>query len=427
MTLVKTSLLNAIAVIIKMVTLLGINKILAVYVGPAGYAVLGQFQNAVQMITTFASGAINTGVTKFTAEYHEDEPKQRLVWRTAGTIAFIGSVITSIIIALFNRPLAAWFLKNAEFGGVFLWFAATLVLFTFNTLLLAIFNGKKEIGRYVIANIAGSLFALVVTAFMAVRFGLYGALIALAVYQSLSFFVTLLLCYKASWFKINYLWGGIDRQVAINLSKYTAMALTSAVCLPISHILVRNHLGETLGWQAAGYWEAMWRLSAAYLMLVTTTLSVYYLPKLSELKDSNAIKLEILQGYKIILPVAAASGLAMYFLRDLIISLLFTDEFYPMRKLFAWQIIGDTLKIGSWILAYLMLGKAMIKLFIISEIFFATSFVILTWIFTDFMGLEGVVVAHAVNYFVYWSAMTWFISTSLVSTVSTQELMRNKV
>ncbi|MGE4416327.1 MAG: O-antigen translocase, partial [Marinobacterium sp.] len=81
MTLIKTSLLNGIAVVIKMLTLLGLNKILAIYVGPAGYAALGQFQNAVQMITTLASGAINTGVTKYTAEYHEDEAKQHAVWR----------------------------------------------------------------------------------------------------------------------------------------------------------------------------------------------------------------------------------------------------------------------------------------------------------------------------------------------------------
>lgn len=86
MTLIKTSLLNGIAVLFKMLTLLGLNKILAIYVGPAGYAVLGQFQNAVQMITTLASGAINTGVTKYTAEYHGEEEKQHTVWRTAGTI-----------------------------------------------------------------------------------------------------------------------------------------------------------------------------------------------------------------------------------------------------------------------------------------------------------------------------------------------------
>lgn len=74
MALIKTSLLNAIAVVIKMITMLGINKILAVYVGPAGYAALGQFQNAVQMIATFGSGAINTGVTKYTAEHLQTKP-----------------------------------------------------------------------------------------------------------------------------------------------------------------------------------------------------------------------------------------------------------------------------------------------------------------------------------------------------------------
>lgn len=402
MTLIKTSLLNGIAVIVKMLTLLGLNKILAIYVGPAGYAALGQFQNAVQMITTLASGAINTGVTKYTAEYHEDEAKQQAVWRTAGTIALIGSLLVSVLVVVFNRPLAGWFLKDERLGGVFIWFAATLVLFVFNTLLLAILNGKKEIQRYVIANIAGSLFALLITTVMAVQLGLYGALVALAIYQSLAFFVTYWICRKATWFKLAYLIGSIDKQAAKNLVKFTAMALTGAACVPLSHILVRNHLGETLGWEAAGYWEAMWRLSAAYLMLVTTTLSVYYLPRLSELTAPSELKKEILQGYQIILPVAAVCGLTVYFLRDFIIQILFTAEFSAMEVLFAWQMLGDTLKIGSWILAFLMLGKAMVRAFILSEVFFAILFYLFVVIFTDFMGLQGVAIAHAVNYFFYW-------------------------
>lgn len=409
MTLIKTSLLNGIAVIIKMLTLLGINKILAVYVGPAGYAALGQFQNAVQMITTFASGAINTGVTKYTAEYYDDELKQRQVWRTAGTIALIGSVFTGIIIAIFNQPLAAWFLKNSDFGGVFLWFAATLVFFTFNTLLLAILNGKKTIGRYVMANISGSIFAFIATTILAIKWGLYGALIALAIYQSITFFVTLLICYKTHWFKIEYLFGKIDRQTALNLGKYTAMALTTAACVPISQILIREHLGESFGWNAAGYWEAITRLSNAYLMLATTTLSVYYLPKLSELNNFELIKKEIIQGYKVILPIAALGGLSIYLLRDFIIVMLFTQDFAPMRELFAWQMIGDTLKIGSWILAFVMLSKAMTTLYISTEIIFSISFVVLTWLFTKTLGLQGVVVAFAVNYGIYWAVMLFYL------------------
>lgn len=409
MTLIKTSLLNGIAVIIKMVTLLGLNKVLAIYIGPTGYAALGQFQNAMQMITTLASGAINTGVTKYTAEYHQDEAKQHAVWRTAGTISLVGSLIIAIVLIAFNRHLAGWFLKDDELGSVFIWVAATLTFFVFNTLLLSILNGKKEIRRYVTANIAGSLFSLIVTSILAIKLGLYGALVALAVYQSLTFVVTWVLTYKASWFKFRHLLGRIDKQVARNLGKFTLMAITSAVCVPLSHILIRNHLGVTFGWEVAGYWEAMWRLSTAYLMVITTTLAVYYLPKLSALQDMAEIKREILQGYSVILPVAAVLGFSIYMFREFIVLALFTDDFSGMEALFGWQVIGDTLKVGSWILTYLVLSKAMMKLFVLTEIGFALFFYFLTCAFTSEFGLEGVAIAHAANYLIYWVVVGAFI------------------
>lgn len=413
MTFFKTSLLNGIAVVVRMVTLLCINKILAVYVGPAGYAALGQFQNAVQMITTFASGAINAGVTKYTAEYHEDEERQRAVWRTAGSISLIGAVVTSVLVSIFNERLSLLFLNDRAFGGVFVWFSATLVLFILNTLLLAVLNGKKEIPRYVISNIAGSLFALVVTTYMAIVWGLYGALVALAVYQSLSFFVTLFLCYSAPWFKIRYFIGRIHPGIARNLAKYTAMSLTSVACVPVSQILVRNLLGQSFGWEAAGYWEALTRLSGAYLMLITTTLSVYYLPRFSELKKAEDIRAEMANGYKVILPLTAAGALIIYLFRDMIVKLLFTPEFLPMTDLFAWQMLGDTLKIGSWVMAYLMLGRAMFKLFMVTEIFFSASFVVLSWLFSKGFGLQGVTIAYAINYAVYWVVMSVCMSREL--------------
>lgn len=409
MTLIKTSLLSGVAVVIKMLTLLGLNKVLAIYVGPTGYAALGQFQNSVQMITTLASGALNTGVTKYTAEYHADEERQRLVWRTAGTVAMAGSLLIASLVIFFNRLLADWFLDDEGLGSVFVWLAATLVLLVFNTLLLAILNGKKEIKRYVASNIAGSLFALVITTAMSIQLGLYGALVALAIYQSLAFFTTFWLCRKAAWFKLSYLFGSIDMQVTKDLAKFAAMALTSAACVPLSHILVRNHLGETIGWEAAGYWEAMWRLSAAYLMLVTTTLSVYYLPRLSELENLDEIKKEIINGYKVILPTVSLCGFLIFLLRDVVIDLLFTSEFSAMNVLFAWQMVGDVLKIGSWVLAYLMLGKAMMKLFIASELLFSLLFYVLVVILTDLLGLVGVVVAHSINYFFYWLVLAYFM------------------
>lgn len=415
MNLLKTSALNGVAVLIKTATMFILNKILAVYVGPVGYAAIGQFQNFIQMVTTFAGSAINTAVIKYTAEYHEDETKQRAIWKAAGSSVLIFSFIFSLIILIFQKQLSLYIFQTTAYQSVFAWFAAFLVLFNLNTLFLAILNGKKEILKLVVANIAGSILSLLVTGFLAVQYHLYGALIALSIYQSIAFFVTLFLCYKANWFKISYLFGKIESQIAKKFAAFALMALVSAICVPMSQMVIRSYLSQEFGLNYAGYWEAMIRLSAAYLMLVTTTLGVYYLPRLAELTHLDEIKKEVYLGYKFIFPLAVVAGLGVYLLRDWIIALLFSPEFLPMRDLFLWQMIGDSLKIGSWILAYLMLGKAMTKLFVTTEILFALSSVGLTYLFSKLFGFEGVSIAHLVNYALYWLVMSYFIFGTLES------------
>ncbi|MCT9980721.1 O-antigen translocase [Acinetobacter sp. I-MWF] len=413
MNLLKTSILNGVAVLIKTATMFILNKILAVYVGPTGYAAIGQFQNFIQMITTFAGSAINTAVIKYTAEYNDDKSKQEKIWKTAGSIVLFFSLISSLFILIFQKKLSIYIFHTDTYQLVFVWFAIFLLFFTFNSLFLAILNGKKEILKLVVANVLGSLFSLAVTSILAIKYNLYGALVALSIYQSLAFFITLLLCYKSDWFRLAYLFGKIDTSIAKKFAAFALMALVSAICVPLSQIVIRSYLTYEYGLTYAGYWEAMIRLSAAYLMLVTTTLGVYYLPRLSELSKIQEIKSEIYLGYKFIFPLAVVSGFFVYLLRDWIIVLLFSKAFLPMRDLFLWQIIGDSLKIGSWILAYLMLSKAMTRLFITTEIIFAMISIGLTYVCTQSFGFEGVSIAHLINYALYWIIMSFFVFKSL--------------
>jgi len=413
MNLLKTSVLNGVAVLIKTATMFLLNKILAVYVGPAGYAAIGQFQNFIQMITTFAGSAVNNAVVKYTAEYHEDELKQRAVWKTAGSIVSIFSIIFAFLVLVFYQQLSFWIFKTESYGSVLIWFAIFLIFFNLNALLLAILNGKKEILKLITANITGSIFSLVITGLLAIKFGLYGALIALSIYQSLNFIVTLYLSYKSEWFEFSYIFGHIELEISKKIAAFAAMALVSAVCVPLSQMAIRSYLVHEFNVTYAGYWEAMIRLSAAYLMLVTTTLSIYYLPRLSELKSLQEIRKEVYLGYKFIFPLAIVGGVLLYLLRDWIIPLLFSSSFAPMRELFFWQLLGDSIKIGSWILAYLMLGKAMIRLYICSEIFFAFTSILFTYVFTIYYGFNGVSIAHFANYSLYWVVLSFMVFQNL--------------
>ena len=400
MTLIKTSVLTGISTVIKLVSAFVINKVIAIYIGPSGLAIVGQLQSFTSIITTFSNGAISSGIVKYTAEYQDIEEKKK-IFSSSIVISLICSLIISIFLFGFSDYLSELILKDIQYSSVFIIFGATIFLFALNMVLISILNGQKEIKKYVLVNIAGSIFSLVFTSILIMQLNLIGALYAMVLNQSVMFFVTLAFVIKSSWFKLEYFKQGLDKESLSKLSKYSLMAIVSALTVPVSHLIIREYIGENLGWDSAGYWQGIWYISTMYLMLVTTTLGVYYLPRLSEIQDNKELRKEIFSGYKIIMPIVILASLIIFLLKEYVILIAFSKDFMPMMELFAWQLMGDVIKIASWLLAYLMLAKAMTKVFIYTEVLFSALFVGLSILFVDKFGLVGITYAYALNYFLY--------------------------
>ena len=414
MTLVKTSLLNSVAVGVKVASALVLNKILAVYVGPGGYAIIGQFQNAVSIAVQLAGGIFSTGVTKATAQHFDNEETQHAIWKTAIRISLCTSILAGFILLFLADWAAIWLLKRADLSSVFIWLGLALPAMAANNLLLAILNGRKEVRTFVTANIIGSILSLLVIGALAYCFGLYGVLVAFTINPALVLLATATMATRKEWFKAKYLWGKVNRNVLRELSGFGLMGLTTALTVPISYMLIREHLVNKLGLSAAGYWQASWKISEVYLMLITSTLSVYYLPRIAEIRNAAELKKEIVSVYKFIMPLVIFGAITIYLLRDFIINLLFTADFMPMKELFPWQLAGDVVKIGAWILGYVMLGRAMVKVFILTEIAFSLSFVVLTWLLVERFGLVGVSMAYSINYSLYWFTMGYMVRHELI-------------
>lgn len=401
MTLIKTSVLSAISTIIRVITGFISIKIVAVYIGPSGLALMGQFQNFIGMMSSVASAGVNGGIVKYTAEHYEDETAKQKIWSSALKISLVLIVPMAIAIIFLADFISMKLLNTTQYSSIFIIFAVTVVFFLLNGLLTSILNGQKEIKKLTIINIAGSIFGLGVTVVLVTKYHLYGALLAGIVSQSIVFFVTLTFVLKSSWFKLSMFLGSMDKEYRNKLLKFSAMALVSAIMIPLSHMYIRDYIGTHIGWDEAGYWQAVWKISETYLMLITTTLSIYYLPKLSSIKGKAELRAELLYGYKMIMPIVIVMAFGIYMFRDFIIQILFTKAFSPMAELFLYQLIGDVIKIAAWLLGYIMLAKAMTKLFIFSEIFFVLSFVGFVVLFVDMYGLIGVTMAFLANYFIY--------------------------
>lgn len=405
MTLIKTSLLSFFATAIKMLAGLVISKAVAVFVGPTGLALVGQFQNLIQVLMTAAKGAIDTGVTKYTAEYRDDSVRLFKLFSTALVISLVASVLVSTLLISASSRLSSYFLQSEAYGYVMVIFGFTVALFVLNSLLLAILNGLHEIRTYIVINVIQSSVHLALTALLIAKWKLDGALIALVTNQSVVLAIVLWMLKRHPVIRPRSFLGGFDIAMAKRLGSFAAMTVASAVAAPVSTMLVRDHITRTMGLAEAGYWQGAWYVSTIYLTVVTTSLGLYYLPKLSATKDRLELHKELKAGYITIMPIVTLMALAVYTCRGPLVTLVFTKEFDPMLPLFKWLLIGDVIKLASWLLSYLMLAKAMSREFIATEITFSTTFVVLCMALTPAYGLEGVMYAHALNYGLYLVAV----------------------
>ena len=412
MNLIGTSILSSLAVASRLGAMLVINKILAVYVGPSGYALIGQFQNALTGLTAVASAGVGVGVTKYTAEYNTDLKKQHLVWSTAAICCAIGSCALAMIIYLFNIQISEHFLKSANYTWPVISIAICLPFLVFNALLLAILNGQKLIKIFVVANILNSISSVLAVYIGAWLFGLIGALISLTIGQTIAFLLILLFT-RDQWFKTGIRWQIYDNRIAKELSHFTLIAITTSIIGPATQIVIRNHLIDTLGIDSAGYWEAMMRVSGGLIMLISTPLSVYYLPHLAELIDRKQIRSEIVKAYKHLMPTLLVVTAFLYFFREIIIVTLFSEKFLDIEALFKAQLLGDVFRMAAWLLSFYMLAKAMTRQFIIVEIVFNLSYVAFSWLGINEIGLNGVSVAYAVNNLLYLFAMIYIVNKAL--------------
>jgi len=405
--LVKVFSLNAVSTLIHMCTALISTKVVASIIGPSGIAMLGQLNNINTMIQGVAGGGIRSGVTKFIAEYKDDNIKVGSYISNALKISIIFTTIISIVCIAGHKFLSNKIMLSPDYGYIFVVLGVTIFLFTLNSLLISILNGFKEFKKYVVVNILSSIFSLIFSVTLCVIWGLEGAMISAVTFQSVVLFVTLYQCRKCSWFRIDNFLGRYDKDIVKQYLQYTLMTLVTLSVVPVTQMILRGYVISEISIIEAGWWDGMNKISQMYLTVITTSLSVYILPRMSELTDKWALKMDIIKCYKLIIPFMLICTIVIYLLRHFIIWLLYTPDFYPMENLFIWQLLGDIFKISSWILSYLMLAKLKTKAFVITEILSGILSLIIRFLCVKQYGVLGLNIGYMINYAIYFIIMVY--------------------
>lgn len=401
MNIVRTGFYTGIATASRLLAGLVVIKLVAWFAGPAGVGKLGQFMSLMSLLAVLAGGGISAGIVKYVAEYRNDARRLSRLLAAALWYALCASCVMGCTALIFSRQLAVWLLDDPRYENLIRILAVAQLGIALINYILSVINGFMDVRRLALIQVVGSLLSVAMVIGLSRWLHLYGALLALVIGQVLTLAVGLPAWWRSPYFQRNMLRMRFDREMTARLAAFSLMTLTSALLPPLVNIIVRNHLATQYGWEQVGYWQAVSKVSDAYLLFLTTAINIYYLPKLASTHERQSLVTELRNAYRYLIPVVIALAALVYLLRDVVTQLLFNANFSSANSLYGPQLVGDVLKVASFVLSYLMLAKAMTRLFVVSECVFAVSHLALVYVFTAYFGLIGAMYAFAVNYLLY--------------------------
>ena len=407
MNFIKTSFLSGLSTAISLLARLISTKIVAVYLGTNGMFLMGQLKDFLRLGNTIGSFGIENGIVKYVSEYDNDKIKLSNIIGTSFKINFTSALIFSGLIIIFKNQIADFLQINFSENFYFLILIFSIISASIHTCFLSIYNGLNKIKLYVLVNIFSNIISAIILVILVLEMEIIGAFYALAINQIFSLLINVIFFFIYKPFEIGWVFKKFVYDNLKKLSSFSIMAVVGPTCLIISTFIVRDFIFAEFGSDYAGSWEAMWRISAIYLLFLITTFKFYLIPTFSKL-DDNELKKEVFKIWKVVIPIIIIITAGVYITKDLIINILLSEEFILINTIIFFHLLGDIIKINCWVLGNIMISKADTKSFIFFQIEWSVIFVALTYLFIGKYGFVGVSISYFITYIIHFSLLNLY-------------------
>ena len=350
-------------------------KILAVGLGPAGMAVLGTLEQIRD--TAGVAATLNGRTALVQGSSARDDLARREYVRTAAALIAGATGLTAAMLLLVPGIVARWAgLPVADYALV-RWLALTIALASVFGFLTALLNASGAIGRIALLQLAGPT-AMALLAWPASRGGKLGFPLLLTLAAGSS---TVAACGMA-WAERDTLhewWRGAGQwfrgHAAARFLSMAGAMLAAGLAGTSALVTVRAGILHGQGFAAAGQFDAAWGLSMNQVTLVLASLQTYCLPALAKSRDREDRAQQMTRMLTLAAPIAAVLVAVVALAKPLWLDLFYSRAFEDAARYLRWTLIGDYLKVTSWILSISMLAAADMRMFLATDLAVAGVFV----------------------------------------------------
>jgi len=165
---------------------------------------------------------------------------------------------------------------------------------------------------------------------------------------------------------------------------------------------VRAHVLHVEGLTTAGQLDAAWAISMNQAGLLLASLQAYYLPALARISDWRMRSEQISRVLTVAVLPAAALVSMLVVLRPLLLTALYSEAFLGAGVYLRWTLVGDYLKITSWILSIPLIASASMRAFLFADFAAYGAFAIAAFTFSNWTGAaEAMSMAFVAMYAVH--------------------------
>lgn len=403
MNMFKVSFLSAIETSIKLVAGFIVIKLLAFLYGPETVAKFGQFQNVFTVLTILVSGSFVTGLVKYISESHSIantlNANKKVASYIQGSITFsiIASAILFLLLIIFSDNISFYVFSSHNFKSIFIFLAFAIFFIAIYQMIIAYLNGLRRIKEMVCLKIFSSIILIVVGIILVYLYGLIGGLYTIILAPTFAGLFGIWYMLKKSLISLRFFKLRIEKKIQSDLIIYWGMNIITLISGPLVLFYIRKYIVNLEGWEAAGLWESIWKLSDLSCLLITTALAAYFIPMLGRTKKKSE-QIDLLKKvFLLALGVSVIISVLMFLLKDFLILTLFSYKFLKISGVLKYQLIAGPLRMITWIISLHMLIKAKPIIFISTELFFGLTLYIFSIVFFSHYGLAGLGYAFLLN------------------------------
>ena len=139
------------------------NKVVAVFLGPSGMAILGNFRNLGAMLKSVATLGISTSLVKLVAENKENKKALSELYATFLSVFIVISSFLAIGVFFFAEAIGQLLFHSNQWTTPIRVVGLSLPLVLLTTFWLAIYNGLEQFKTIVLVQLVSSVLVFIVT------------------------------------------------------------------------------------------------------------------------------------------------------------------------------------------------------------------------------------------------------------------------